>query len=178
MLTELLKKNFGTLLPLFYHPHTLYRSRTSTFTKEKVLVIWRELDQTGWVTNAIPYYIKKSNILEEYVTFTYIISYCITNPDSFIITSRIFPFFSFLYGANFHRYCYLYPLNRKFLTKASLFYATPFKNDAKRTLRKRIQRFVLFILEKRDIRWRKEVWVRKTKQDITFAYLCVHFFSD
>ena len=90
MLTELLKKNFGTLLPLFYHPHTLYRSRTSTFTKEKVLVIWRELDQTGWVTNAIPYYIKKSNFLEEYVRFTYIISYCITNPDSFIITSRIF----------------------------------------------------------------------------------------
>jgi hypothetical protein len=143
----------GTLLPLFYHPHTLYRSLTSTLTtKEKVLVIWRELDQTGWVTNAIPYYIKKFNILEEYVTFTYIISYCITNPDSFIITSRIFPFLSFLYGANFHRFCYLYPLNRKFLTKASLFYATPFKNDAKRTLRKRIQRFVLFILEKRDIR--------------------------
>jgi hypothetical protein len=35
-----------------------------------------------------------------------------------------------------------------------------------------------FILEKRDIRRRKEVWERKTKQDITFAYLCVHFFSD
>ena len=172
MLTELLKKNFGTLLPLFYHPHTLYRSRTSTFTKEKVLVIWRELDQTGWVTNAIPYYIKKSNFLEEYVRFTYIISYCITNPDSFIITPRIFPSLSFLYGANY------IAITRKFLTKASIFYATSFKNDAKRTLRRRIQRFVLFILEKRDFRRRKEVWVRKTKQDITFAYLCVHFFSD
>ena len=146
MLTELLKKKFGTLLPLFYHPHTLYRSLTSTLTtKEKVLVIWRELDQTGWVTNTIPYYIKKSNFFEEYVRFTYILSYCITNPDSFIINPRIFPSLSFLYGANY------IAITRKFLTKASFFYATPFKNDAKKTLRQRIQWFVLFILEKRDI---------------------------